>query len=87
MLEVLVKHSSKNNVRSIHITLSCQRGCDLHLRILAAGYPQEEHVLFWMWNDLLPQRLQSVCVLLWRFPAVSQVHQLWRAREHICRQE
>ena len=45
------------------------RVCSSHLRILAAGYPHEEHVLFWMWNDLLPQRLQRVCVLLWRLPA------------------
>ncbi len=55
--------------------LSTDRGvCSSHLRILAAGYPQEEHVLFWMWNDLLPHRLQRVCVLLWRLPA--EQHQM-----------
>ena len=75
----------------------------IHCRILAAGYPHDEHVCFWMWSErrprcpqngilalrsyctksefgyvgccyelitgeCLPQRLQSVCVLLWRLP-------------------
>ena len=37
---------------------------DLHLRILAAGYPHAEHRFFWMWYDDRPQRTQIVCVLL-----------------------
>jgi hypothetical protein len=78
---------------------------DVHLRVLAAGYPHEEHVCFWMWRERrpallsahcfrpwpcsspsfkigsttgsrrhrndVPQRLQSVCVLLWRFPKLE----------------
>ena len=30
-------------------------------------------MLFWMWNDRLPQRLQRVCVLLWRLPAPTSL--------------
>lgn len=39
------------------------------VRFLAAGYPQPEHSLFWMWYDLRPHRLHMVCVLLRRLPA------------------
>ena len=40
----------------------------LKLRILAAGKPHDEHLLFWMWYELRPQRRHSVCVLLCRLP-------------------
>jgi len=36
---------------------------NVHLRTLAAGYPQDEQVLFWMWKERRPQRRQSVCDL------------------------
>ena len=52
----------------------------VHLRILAAGYPQEEQVLFWMWNDLLPHRLHRVCVLLWRLPVQQHLSALGLAQ-------
>merc|ERR1719484_523970 len=35
----------------------------LNFRILADGYPQEEHCFFWMWYELLPQRGHSMCAL------------------------
>lgn len=44
---------------------------NLHLRILAAGYPHDEHRFFWMWYDDRPQRTQIVCVLLWRLPKLD----------------
>jgi len=37
-------------------------------RVLAAGYPQLEHVFFCLWNDTLPQRMHPVCVFVWRLP-------------------
>jgi len=40
----------------------------LKFLILAAGYPHEEQVFFWMWNETLPQRRQAVWDLLCRFP-------------------
>ena len=40
----------------------------LNRRIFAPGYPHDEQTFFWRWNDTLPHRRQSVCVLLWRFP-------------------
>lgn len=40
----------------------------LNLRIFEAGYPHEEHVLFWMWNVRRPHRRHVVCDLLVRFP-------------------
>merc|ERR1712012_890716 len=40
----------------------------LKLRIFLAGYPQDEQVFFWMWNDTLPQRRQVVWDLLCLFP-------------------
>lgn len=64
-----VKEHRKNACLLFLSSKGSIRVCSSHLRILAAGYPHEEHVLFWMWNDLLPQRLQRVCVLLWRLPA------------------
>lgn len=30
-------------------------GADVHCLILAAGYPHEEHVCFWMWRDRRPE--------------------------------
>ena len=33
------------------------------MRTLAAGYPHEEQVLFWMWNERRPQRRLRVCDL------------------------
>lgn len=27
---------------------------DIHLRVLAAGYPHEEQVCFWMWRERRP---------------------------------
>jgi hypothetical protein len=80
---------------------------NVHFRTLAAGYPHEEQVCFWIWRDRrpedtqvsfslskvcpkfpnrcfvcgpiqvpeegsdVPQRLHSVCVLLWRFPKLE----------------
>lgn len=40
-----------NAIRStFKIQVRCDRDrIDLHLRILAAGYPQDAQVLFWMW--------------------------------------
>ena len=32
----------------------------LNFLIFEAGYPQDEHVDFCLWKDLLPQRLHSV---------------------------
>jgi len=87
-------------------SLCPSRGLNIHWRILAAGYPHEEQVCFWMWRDRrpvcvfcqpvalnasstlhgtasteahrgrregvdVPQRLHSVCVLLWRFPKLE----------------
>lgn len=40
----------------------------LKVRLRARGYPQLAHAFFWMWYDRRPQRTQSVCVLLVRFP-------------------
>jgi hypothetical protein len=30
---------------------------DVHFRMLAAGYPQAEHVCFWMWRDRRPGQI------------------------------
>jgi hypothetical protein len=32
----------------------------LKFLIFLAGYPQLEHVFFWMWYEILPQRRQAV---------------------------
>ena len=48
--------------------LAAKLGCS-HLRIVAAGKPHDEHLLFWMWNERRPQRLHSVCVLFRLLPA------------------
>jgi hypothetical protein len=39
------------------------RRVNVHLRTLAAGYPHEEQVLFWMWKERRPQRRHRVCDL------------------------
>jgi hypothetical protein len=44
---------------------------NIHLRTLAAGYPHEAQVLFWMWKERRPQRRQSVCDL---FCEVVRMH-------------
>ncbi len=41
---------------------------NIHFLNLAAGYPQAEQVLFCLWYDILPQRLQRVCVLVCLLP-------------------
>jgi hypothetical protein len=40
----------------------------LYFLTLAAGYPQDAQVCFWMWKERRPQRRHKVCDLLWRFP-------------------
>ena len=40
----------------------------LKFLIFFAGYPQLEHVFFWMWYEILPQRRQAVWDLLCLFP-------------------
>lgn len=40
----------------------------LKFLIFLAGYPQLEHVFFWMWYEILPQRRQAVWDLLCLFP-------------------
>lgn len=47
---------------SPQLTATCQLHCssctglmvNLHLRVLAAGYPHEEQVCFWMWRERRP---------------------------------
>jgi len=36
----------------------------LNFLIFEAGYPQDEHVVFCLWKERLPQRLHSVCVFV-----------------------
>lgn len=55
---------------------SARRPSYSQVRFLAAGYPHEAQVLFWMWYDLRPHRLQMVWVLLRRLPAVSKIHSI-----------
>jgi len=43
----------------------------LYLRILAAGYPHEAQVFFWLWSERRPQRLQRPWVLVWRLPKLE----------------
>jgi len=56
--------STIHNVRTKFGSYREQRTVgNIHLRTLAAGYPQDEQVLFWMWKERRPQRRQSVCDL------------------------
>lgn len=40
----------------------------LYWRCFAFGYPQEEHVFFWLWYERRPQRRHCECVFTWRLP-------------------
>jgi hypothetical protein len=41
---------------------------NLQLRVLASGYPHEEHSFFCLWKEILPHLRQAVCVLVCLLP-------------------
>jgi hypothetical protein len=41
-------------VNSSFVDYSAMLAVDIHLRVLAAGYPHEEQVCFWMWRERRP---------------------------------
>jgi hypothetical protein len=43
----------------------------LYLRVLAAGYPHDAQVCFWLCMERRPQRLQMPWVLVWRLPKLE----------------
>lgn len=40
--------------RQLHDSSRTNPAVHIHLRVLAAGYPHEEQVCFWMWRDRRP---------------------------------
>jgi len=47
---------------------------DVHFLTLAAGYPQDAQVCFWMWKERRPQRRHKVCDLFYTESKVSFVN-------------